>query len=185
MSCSLRFAVASSLALAVSLGFADAPRSKPLFDMSGYRPAIVLKDLQLTTDKAFVEIRGMVFTHAPVTSISVNERKATFRNATPQDLEQLGELPRNLAEAPIKLVFDVPDAGLPDLGANDFEIRALDSAGRTSDVHRVTVLRTTGTRPATESSQLDGDSSPAPRRASRLATRVPDVREGARRRIQA
>ena len=108
-----------------------------------FRPQVVLHELPLVTDAAFVTVTGVVFSHAPIDRVTVGERTALLRPAEPKDLVKLTRVPAGATDAPFRTYFEVPDAGLPRVGVNDLAIRAVGTDGRVSDLHRVTVVRTT------------------------------------------
>lgn len=132
-------------ALTASLALADGPntgqRKKPLFDTSMFRPVVVLHELPLVTDRAYVTVTGVVFSRTPVDRVSVGERLAMIRPAEPKDLVKIRKLPEGASDAPFRTYFEVPDAGLARLGANDLDIMAVTNDGRESSLHRITVIR--------------------------------------------
>lgn len=115
---------------------------RAVFDLSAFRPLVVLHDMPQVTDKGFIAVTGVVFSRAPVEKVTVGERTASTRPAEPKDLLTLQRAPQGVADAPVRTFFEVPDALLARYGANDVEIVALSGDGRTSDRHRVTILRT-------------------------------------------
>ncbi len=121
----------------------DAKQHRSPFNTEIFRPRVVLHELPLVTDAAFVTVTGVVFSHAPIDRVTVGERTALLRPAEPKDLVKLAKVPPGATDAPFRTYFEVPDAGLPDIGANDLLIRAVGTDGRVSDLHRVTVVRTT------------------------------------------
>lgn len=116
-------------------------QKRPLFDTSIFRPQVVFHPLELVTDGEFTTISGVVFSRQPVDEVRVGERVAMVRPAEPKDLVQLKRIPDGASEAPFRTYFEVPDAGLPNLGANDMDVRARTVDGRESDVHRVTLIK--------------------------------------------
>lgn len=120
-----------------------APQTKrPIFDLSAFRPVVVLHDVQPVTEKGFLTVTGVVFSRAPIEKVSVGDRTASTRPAEPKDLIKLKQVPQGVADAPNRTYFEVPDAVLAQFGANDLDIVAFGNDGRVSDTHRVTVLRT-------------------------------------------
>lgn len=120
-----------------------APATKrPIFDLSAFRPVVVLNEIPQVTDKAFVTVTGVVFSRAPIERVSVGDRTASTRPAEPKDLLKLTKVPTSVGEAPHRTYFEVPDAALANFGANDLEIVATGGDGRVSDTHRVTLIRT-------------------------------------------
>ena len=146
--------VVGILFCSIGAAFAGSPDSsntkKPLFDTSMFRPRIVLHDVPVVTDESYTTISGIVFSRSPLDRVVVGERVALIRPAEPADLVKLRKLPEGASDAPFRVFFEVPDAGLAKLGANDLSIMAVTNDGRKSDQHRVTVIRTA---PAGESEQ--------------------------------
>jgi hypothetical protein len=128
------------VSLAVAGGEAEEEK-RPLFDTSMFRPQIVFHELEVVTDAEFVTISGIVFSRQPIDEVSVGDRVAMVRPAEPKDLVQLERIPQGASEAPFRTYFEVPDAGLPLLGANDIDVRARTADGRESDKHRVTLIK--------------------------------------------
>ena len=135
------------LVTAIPLALAADPQQdgkhRSPFNTEIFRPQVVLHELPLVTDAAFVTVTGVVFSHAPIDRVTVGERTALLRPAEPKDLVKLAKVPPGATDAPFRTYFEVPDAGLPRIGANDLVIRAVGTDGRVSDLHRVTVVRTT------------------------------------------
>lgn len=152
-----RMIVVVLLSAAAMVAFADAPeqgqdqqaaqptqqgpRARPVFDLSAFRPQIVLHEVSLVTDAAFVTVTGVVFSRTPIEKVTVGERSASVRMAEPKDLVRLTKVPAGASDAPYRTYFEVPDAGLPKLGANDLEVVAYGVDGRISDSHRATIVR--------------------------------------------
>ncbi len=132
------------LALAsVMVAFAAVPSaggSTP-FDTSGYRPQVVFHEMETAVDGQYVTISGVVFSRSPIDRVTIGERMASIRPAEPKDLVKLKRVPDGATDAPFRTFFEVPDAGLQKLGANDLEVRAMSADGRVSDLHRVTVIK--------------------------------------------
>ncbi len=120
----------------------QAPQTKrPIFDLSAFRPVIVLHEVPQVTEKGFITVTGVVFSRAPIEKVSVGDRTASTRPAEPKDLVKLKQVPAGVADAPNRTYFEVPDAALALFGANDLDVVASGGDGRVSDTHRVTVLR--------------------------------------------
>ncbi len=151
-----RMIVVVLMSAAMLMAFADAPeqgqeqqpqqaqqgpRARPVFDLSAFRPQIVLHEMSLVTDTAFVTVTGVVFSRTPIEKVTVGERSASTRMAEPKDLVRLTKVPAGASDAPYRTYFEVPDAGLPKLGANDLEVVAYGVDGRVSDAHRATIVR--------------------------------------------
>jgi hypothetical protein len=135
----------------------DGEKDRPLFDTSMFRPQIVFHDLEIVTDDDFVTISGVVFSRQPIDEVEVDDRVAMVRPAEPKDLVKLERVPQGASEAPFRTYFEVPDTGLPSLGANDVEVRARTTDGRESDVHRVTLIkRSSGDETASDESETGG-----------------------------
>lgn len=115
---------------------------KPLFDTSMFRPVIAFHEISPVVDDEFVTLTGVVFSRSPVDRVTVGERVAMIRPAEPKDLVKLQKVPPGASDAPFRTYFEVPDAGLPRLGANDLDVRALSADGRLSDLHRITIIKT-------------------------------------------
>ena len=122
-------------------GGEEGEEKRPLFDTSMFRPQIVFHELEVVTDADFVTISGIVFSRQPIDEVEVDDRVAMVRPAEPKDLVKLERVPQGASEAPFRTYFEVPDTGLPSLGANDVEVRARTTDGRESDVHRVTLIK--------------------------------------------
>lgn len=112
-----------------------------VFNTDAYRPQVVMHDVPRTTSAAFVTISGVIFSRTPIDRVSIGSRTATLRQAEPKDLVKIEKAPEGATDAPHRTYFEVPDAGLPRLGANDLEVRAYGTDGRNSDLHRITVVR--------------------------------------------
>jgi hypothetical protein len=119
----------------------EGEEKRPLFDTSMFRPQVVFHELEIVTDAEFVTISGVVFSRQPVDEVKVGDRVAMVRPAEPKDLVQLERIPQGASEAPFRTYFEVPDAGLPNLGANDIDVRARTADGRESDKHRLTLIK--------------------------------------------
>lgn len=144
-----RIAAAALAAGLVSSVFAAGPLATraPLFDKASFRPQVALLDVTPMTSAPVAGISGVVFSHAPLEKVTVGTRTAHVRPAEPRDLQRLVRMPLGASEAPYRTFFEVPDASLARIGANDIDIVAKGSDGRTSDAHRVTVLRAAPARP--------------------------------------
>ncbi len=116
--------------------------NKPLFDTSMYRPQIVFHEFQSVVSGEYVTITGIVFSRSPVDRVTVGDRNAMIRPAEPKDLIQLEQVPAGASDAPFRTYFEVPDAGLARMGANDLDVKSISSDGRVSDLHRITVIKT-------------------------------------------
>ncbi len=115
---------------------------KPLFDTSMFRPIVAFHEISPVVDAEFVTLTGVVFSRSPIDRVTVGERVAMIRPAEPKDLVKLQKVPPGASDAPFRTYFEVPDAGLPRLGANDLDVRALSADGRMSDLHRITIIKT-------------------------------------------
>ena len=135
----------TAIPLVLAADPADGKHRSP-FNTEMFRPQVVLHEVPLVTDAAFVTVTGVVFSHAPIDRVTVGERTALLRPAEPKDLVKLAKVPPSATDAPFRTYFEVPDAGLPRIGVNDLEIRAWGTDGRKSDLHRVTVVRTLTTQ---------------------------------------
>ena len=118
-----------------------ADEKRLVFDTSAYRPRIALQDVPATTHGAFVSVSGVVFSHAPLERVMLGERTAALREAEPKDLARLPRIPSGASDAPYRTFFEIADAPLPRLGANDLELTAYGNDGRISDTDRLTILR--------------------------------------------
>lgn len=122
------------------------PKNEPkglVFNTEAFRPQIVLHEMPRTTSAAFVTLSGVIFSRSPIDRVEVGSRTAVLRQAEPKDLVKIDRAPEGASDAPYRTYFEVPDAGLPRLGANDLTVRAMATDGRHSDLHRITVVRTT------------------------------------------
>lgn len=119
------------------------PAQKGLvFNTEAFRPQIVLHEMPRTTGAAFVTLSGVIFSRSAIDRVEVGNRTAVLRQAEPKDLVKIDRAPEGASDAPYRTYFEVPDAGLPRLGANDLTVRAFATDGRHSDLHRITVVRT-------------------------------------------
>lgn len=120
---------------------ADPAKKGLVFNTDAFRPQFVLHELPRTTSAAFVTVTGVIFSRSPIDRVEVGTRAAFLRQAEPKDLVKLARVPEGASDAPHRTFFEVPDAGLTKIGANDLTIRAIGTDGRASDVHRVMVIR--------------------------------------------
>jgi hypothetical protein len=120
---------------------------RALIDASRFRPMVAFHELETVVDSEFVTISGVIFSRSPIETVTVGERAATLSPAESKDLVALPLAPKGASELPFRTAFEVPDAVLSRLGANDLDVRAMTTDGKSSDVHRVTVLRMDKDRP--------------------------------------
>jgi len=146
---SILLAMTTVMLAGAALVGAEAPgdKRKPLFDTSMFRPQIVFHEFQSVVASEYVTITGVVFSRSPVDRVTVGDRNAMIRPAEPKDLIRLERVPAGASDAPFRTYFEVPDAGLQRMGANDLDVSAISSDGRVSDMHRVTVIKT-ATKPS-------------------------------------
>ncbi len=153
----MRFCLPCLLLSLVAVGlpaFAENPGEKerpPLFDTSLFRPTIVFHPLEMTSTKEFVTISGVIFSRSSIDRVRLGDRVARLRPAEPQDLLRLDRVPSGSRDAPYRVFFELPDAKLPLIGANDLDVLAMSTNERWSDVHRLTFIRL----PATEGAKTD------------------------------
>ncbi|MFN7966672.1 MAG: hypothetical protein U0V87_13395 [Acidobacteriota bacterium] len=123
---------------------AEAPPAQKglVFNTEAFRPRIVLHEMPRTTSAAFVTLSGVIFSRSAIDRVEVGNRTAVLRQAEPKDLVKIDRAPEGASDAPYRTYFEVPDAGLPRLGANDLTVRAFATDSRHSDLHRITVVRT-------------------------------------------
>lgn len=140
-SVSLAFVVVVCIVTLSLAGELDRDEKRPLFDTSIFRPQIAFHELEIVTDAEFTTISGVVFSRQPIDEVSVGDRVAMIRPAEPKDLVRLKRVPKGATEAPFRTYFEVPDTGLPQLGANDIDVRARTADGRESDMHRLTLIK--------------------------------------------
>lgn len=107
------------------------------------RPVVALHEIPRATDAPFLTVSGIVFSRSPVEGVSIGDRAAMIRPAEPEDLVRLERAPRGAAEFPFRTYFEVPDASLSESGENGLVVRARTVDGRESNLHRVSVIRTT------------------------------------------
>jgi len=138
--CTLLLAATATAAMAESSGV-TAVASRRLIDAPQFRPGIALHAIAPRGDAGFVTITGVVFSRSPIDRVTVGERAAVIRPAEAEDLNSLDRVPEGAAELPFRTFFEVPDAALGRVGANDLEIVAVTAEGRTSDIHRLTIVR--------------------------------------------
>ena len=119
------------------------PNLKSPFDTSAYRPLVVFHDFDIVTTADRITLTGVVFSRAPVDRVTLGKRAARLRPAEPAELIRFQSIPPGARDAPYRVFFEIPDVMLEHVGANDLDVRALSSDGRLSDLHRVTVIRTT------------------------------------------
>ena len=146
----LLIAAVTALALAQAPDPQQAPENKPLFNLEGYRPLVALHPIPATSSAAFVTVSGVVFSRVAIDRVTVGQRQALLRPAEPDDLVKLEKAPEGASDAPLRTYFEVPDAGLPRVGANELEMRAHGTDGRSSDLHQVTVIRVAAAEPAAQ-----------------------------------
>lgn len=139
----------------------EGKEDRPLFDTSMFRPQVVFHDVELITEAEFVTISGVVFSRQPIDEVKVGERVAMVRPAEPKDLVKLDRVPDGASEAPFRTYFEVPDTGLPKLGANDIDVRAETADGRESNVHRLTLIKRSPAASGSEES-ADGENAGGP-----------------------
>lgn len=147
----MRYAT-SLLAILLALGAGtpspnpnDPEANKPQtpFRLVDARPIVVLHEIPRSIDASFLTVTGVVFSRSPIEGVSVLDRAAMIRPAEPEDLVRIDRVPQGVADAPFRTYFEVPDAALDQPGVNGLEIRARTVDGRESNIHRVSVIRTT------------------------------------------
>lgn len=139
--CTAVFASFLAVAIAGEDGGRFAVAKRALIDSAQFRPAIALHDVRPATSSGFVTITGVVFSRSPIDRVTVGDRSAVIRPAEAADLVSLARTPDGATELPFRTFFEVPDAALTRVGANDLEIVAATAEGRRSDVHRLTLVR--------------------------------------------
>jgi hypothetical protein len=117
------------------------PEESP-FKLEAKKPQIVFHVLPRSTAKERLTVTGVVFSRAPIDRVELEERDATIRPAEAADLVRFERVPPGASEAPYRTYFEVTDAALDERGANALKVRAYTTDGRSSHLHRVTVLRT-------------------------------------------
>lgn len=133
--------IGGAVLFGIGLAVRAQEQPKPLFRTDEFRPIIVFQDLPTATSHSFVSIAGVVFSRAPVDSVTVSERSAQLRQAEPKDLVKLQRVPPGAVEMPFRTVFEVVDAALAKPGPNTLVIVASSSDGRVSETHRLTIVR--------------------------------------------
>ncbi len=139
--CAVILAIAFATVPLVAAPPAGGSGEKSLIDASRFRPMIAFHDFETTVDAEFVTLTGVVFSRAPIETLTVGERTATLRPAESKDLVSLARAPKGAPELPFRTAFEVPDAVLAKQGANDLDVVAVTADGKSSDVHRITVIR--------------------------------------------
>lgn len=113
------------------------------FELVAHRPDVVLHQMPLITDAEYLTVTGVVFSRTPIDRVELRERKATLRPAESDDLVRIERVPTGVSDAAYRTYFEVTDAALTEPGANIVGLRACTIDGRCSDVHRITIIRTT------------------------------------------
>jgi hypothetical protein len=135
--------VCAVVALSSVVAIADAGQDKKETPFSPVvvKPLLALHELPQVTGAPYVTITGVVFSRVPIDRVTVEDRNALIRPAQPQDLVKLERVPDGASDAPFRTYFEVPDAGLARFGANDLDIRAVNTREQESDLHRITIIR--------------------------------------------